>query len=120
MYDKLTLANMANGALQERFDHIIQTEIIPNLVDENIPSKAKRKIQITFELATNKDRSQVFYVADIKVVKASIDQLTGSLALSAVGEEMNLFQETSKQLTLPLNETAGLAIDDFREEKGAK
>lgn len=59
--DRLTIANMARGALVEQFDAEFE-KVLDNIVDPNTDPKKARKIQITIEIKPNEKRN----MADIK------------------------------------------------------
>lgn len=53
--DKLTIANIARGALAEQFDVELE-KVLDNVLDPNTEAKKPRKIQITVEIKPNDEK----------------------------------------------------------------
>lgn len=59
--DRLTIANLARGALVEQFETELE-KVLDNIIDPNTDPKKARKIQITLEIKPNEKRN----MADVK------------------------------------------------------
>jgi hypothetical protein len=59
--DKLTIANLAKGALVEQFEVELE-KVLDNILDPNTEAKKARKITMTLEIKPNEQRN----MADIK------------------------------------------------------
>ena len=56
--DKITLENIARGALQEKFEDELQT-VIKNILDPNTEAKKARELHLVLKFAPNSHRTTI-------------------------------------------------------------
>ena len=63
--NEITLANLANGAMEERFNGVL-AEVLENIVNPNTDAKKIRKITLTIAFAPREDREFAAVAFDVK------------------------------------------------------
>lgn len=82
------LSTLAEGALQERFDHAI-AQVTENILDVNTDPKKKRKITITLTMNTLDDiRDQMVMGAEIKTTLAPREPVNTRVLIEGNGKDV--------------------------------
>lgn len=82
------LSTLAEGALQERFDHAI-AQVTENILDVNTDPKKKRKITITLTMNTLDDiRDQMVMGAEIKTTLAPREPVSTRVLIEGNGKDV--------------------------------
>lgn len=77
-FKKLTIANVANGAAAELFEHAVG-EVLTNILDENRNPLESRKITLTFEVKSNRERNMATIGVQAKTSLAPIDAVDSTM-----------------------------------------
>lgn len=70
-FKKLDIGNVANGAAVELFDHAMQ-EVLVNIMDENRDPLETRKITLTIEIKSNRERNMAAVGVQAKTTLAPV------------------------------------------------
>lgn len=95
-FKKLDITNVANGAAVELFEHAIG-EVLTNILDENRDPLAARKVTLTFEIKSNRERNMATVGVEAKtslapVVKADSTMFFRNEKGRPVAYSHNIFQ----------------------------
>ena len=82
------LSELADGALQERFDHAV-AQVTENILDINTDQTKKRKITITLTIASLDDiRDQMVMSAEVKTTLAPRDPVGTRVLIEGNGQDV--------------------------------
>ncbi len=112
MYEKITLSNLKDGALEELFQYEL-AKVLDNIADANTEIRKKRTISIQIEMTPNDDASSVATVFTVKSTLVPIKSKACILALPSIGEQAGLFQETSREIPLMQNKEDSILMKDI-------
>jgi hypothetical protein len=97
LYEKISLSNVANGALAEKFDLELE-KIKENIADLNTEHAKPREIVIKIKMVPNEERNLIAFETNITSKLAPFKSAIGVLRLSQEkNNQLELFQDTSKQ-----------------------
>jgi len=77
-FKRLDITNVADGAAAELFDHAMQ-EVLGNITDENRDPCEARKITLTFEIKSNRERNQALISVQAKTSLAPVLKADSSM-----------------------------------------
>jgi hypothetical protein len=105
--DQLTLDNICNGAVPERFLRALNT-ILRNIRDPNTPATGKRKMTLEFTFAPHNDRSGAEVEFGIKEKLAGDETVTGNIYMAQPpGGELRAYPRDPRQEVLFGSHDAG-------------
>lgn len=82
------LSTLAEGALQERFDHAV-AQVTENILDVNTDPKKKRKITITITMAALDDiRDQMVMMTEVKPTLVPRDPVGTRVLIEGNGQDV--------------------------------
>ena len=111
--DKLALATMAQGALQELFEHELE-KVVENISDPNTSIKKARKITIEFKfLPTDESRDLVSIDITPKTSLAPTEGTTTKMVIGTDGKTL-VAREYGNQIQgqMKIDEETGEVIED--------
>jgi len=95
--DKLTLDNICNGAVPERFNRALQA-ILKNIRDANAPARQKRKMTLEFIFEPHQDRSGAEVLFAIKEKLAGDEEVKGNIYMAQPpGGELTAYPRDPRQ-----------------------
>ncbi len=103
MYEKITLENLKGGIVEERFQYELN-RVLENISDPNTDHRKPREVNIKLVFNSDEERENIAFSLVVTSKLAPVKTIGGKLALSAAGEQPGLFQETSKEIPLPIPE----------------
>lgn len=95
-YEKVTLANLAQGAAVERFDAELQ-RVLENIADINTKCKQKRKIVLEVEILPSNDRSVGAVAIKCSSKLAGLDIVDHTVQFGMEGKRQAAFQRNDHQ-----------------------
>lgn len=116
-YLQVTLANIGDGTMDERFNRALQ-KVIENICDPNTPAQAKRSISIDVVIIPDENREQASVVIDVDQKLAPqkrklsqihfvMDRNTArTKAVTATFEQKGLFDPSEASSQFTSNEAA--------------
>ena len=109
---KVSLANLCNGAVIERFDHVL-AEILENVKDPNTDSDVVREINIKVKIKPDLDRDSVVFAFQITPKEAPLSSMIGIAELGRDAEGKMIAHEIERPVQMNL-------IDMAKGKKEAK
>ena len=95
--DKLTLENICNGAVPERFGRAL-TAILKNIRDPMAPAKQKRRMTLEFTFEPHTDRSGAEVMFAIKEKLAGDETVKGNIYMACPpGGELTAYPKDPRQ-----------------------
>lgn len=118
------LSELAEGSLQERFDHEV-AKVTENILDLNTDPEKKRKITITVTLTADDHRDLMFLEAEVKSTlvarksvgtKVLIDELDGDVYANELksGQKGQMFFDPDDS---QLKDDKGKPVDELEKEQ---
>lgn len=118
------LSELAEGSLQERFDHEV-AKVTENILDLNTDPEKKRKITITVSLTADDHRDLMFLEAEVKSTlvarksvgtKVLIDELDGDVYANELksGQKGQMFFDPDDS---QLKDDKGKPVDEIEKEQ---
>lgn len=118
------LSELAEGSLQERFDHEV-AKVTENILDLNTDPEKKRKITITVTLTADDHRDLMFLEAEVKSTlvarksvgtKVLIDELDGDVYANELksGQKGQMFFDPDDS---QLKDDKGKPVDEIEKEQ---
>lgn len=118
------LSELAEGSLQERFDHE-EAKVTENILDLNTDPEKKRKITITVTLTADDHRDLMFLEAEVKSTlvarksvgtKVLIDELDGDVYANELksGQKGQMFFDPDDS---QLKDDKGKPVDEIEKEQ---
>lgn len=117
--EKVSLAEIAGGALQEKFDKAFEN-VIENLQNPNTPYKDARKITITLSFTQNEQRNDV--TCDVSVAEKLAPQAK-TKTIFAVGKDLKtgaLYAEEYGKNQISMNFDIDTETGEIIEDQGSK
>lgn len=121
--EKLTIANIARGALTEQFETELE-KVLENIIDPNTDAKKSRKITISMEFKPNEQRNMAAIKCQAKSTTVPANTVETAIIIGKGKEGVEaaeLGQETYGQLEIKDNgaiEETGNVINYVRKEGG--
>ncbi len=100
MYEKITLSSLKDGAVEERFQYELK-KVLDNIADPNTETKKARKITIELTFSPDESCENVSCITKVKSSLVPVKESSCILSLSSAGENLGLYQETTKQFNFP-------------------
>ncbi|MFY1069214.1 hypothetical protein [Enterococcus sp. AD013-P3] len=121
------LSELAEGSLQERFDHEV-AKVTENILDLNTDPEKKRKITITVTLTADDHRDMMYLDAEVKSslvprkavgTKVLIDELDGNVYANELksGQKGQMFFDTADS---KLKDDHGKPVEEIEKEVAAQ
>lgn len=118
------LSELAEGSLQERFNHEV-AKVTENILDLNTDPEKKRKITITVTLTADEHRDLMFLEAEVKSTlvarksvgtKVLIDELDGDVYANELksGQKGQMFFDPDDS---QLKDDKGKPVDEIEKEQ---
>lgn len=114
-FEKVSLANLANGAAIERFDAEL-TRVLDNIADPNTKVKQARTVTLTVAIVPSADRT--IGVVSIKAASklAGLDTVDHAIELVQEGRKQVAYQRSGKQGDLGLDNVTPLVGEKGRAD----
>lgn len=118
------LTDMANGAIQEKLEHVMG-EVLDNILNPNTDAKKKRKVTINLVLTPNENRDAVTLDAQVKPTLVPEESATTTILVGRNGKgaiEANELKSGTKGQTYfdpddeKLKDDKGEAIEKIEEQ----
>ncbi|KJW12887.1 hypothetical protein [Levilactobacillus spicheri] len=118
------LTDMANGAIQEKLEHVMG-EVLDNILNPNTDAKKKRKVTINLVLTPNENRDAVTLDAQVKPTLVPEESATTTILVGRNGKgniEANELKSGTKGQTYfdpddeKLKDDKGEDIDKIEEQ----
>lgn len=118
------LTDMANGAIQEKLEHVMG-EVLDNILNPNTDAKKKRKVTINLVLTPNENRDAVTLDAQVKPALVPEESATTTILVGRNGKgniEANELKSGTKGQTYfdpddeKLKDDKGEDIDKIEEQ----
>jgi hypothetical protein len=121
LLEKLTIANLAGGALGEQFEAGLE-EVLNNIADPNTDSMKTRKMQINIEFKPNDKRNKADIAFQVKTSLVPVNKVSTAIIIDKDSQgnvaAAELGQEVYGQLKLDENggiEEAGNKVSYIRK-----
>lgn len=114
-YTEATIATLANGTLDERFQ-VAMRDLIANVQDLNTPAKAKRSIRMTVEVKPSNDRdsAQVLIGVETKLAPMQPQETTLHFVRNPANGKFSALASGYNQDNLFDAASAGKALADTK------
>jgi hypothetical protein len=110
-FEKVSLANLANGAALERVDAELE-RVLDNVADVNTKVKVAREIVLKIKIVPSQDRSigQVKIQCSSKL--AGMEEAEHTIEFGQEGRKQVAYQRKGRQPELPLDNVASIGGED--------
>lgn len=105
---KVSLINLCNGAVIERFDYIL-AEVLENVKDPNTDPDATREINIKIKIKPDLDRDRVVFAFQITPKEAPLSAMIG---IAELGRD-----EHGKMIAHELDRPKQMSLIDMKTKK---
>ncbi|WP_263418701.1 hypothetical protein [Terriglobus albidus] len=109
--DRLTLSNIADGALYELLDRELK-RVAENINDPNTSEKQKRRITVNLEFAPYPDRTGAAVSTSIKSTLAGVKAVESTMYIAKKNGEWLTFPKNTKQTEIQFGMADAVTADE--------
>lgn len=113
--NKITLSNIASGAMEEKFQYLLQ-KVLKNIEDVNTKSTESRQIFLKINIIPGENRKTASFRIEGAAKLSEADGVSGLMFLAKKGDDYISFEQDPGQLTFN-DETKSIEekIEDKKE-----